>query len=101
MRGHSCDYSVVVSQNGMDLLNGEHGSSNTSCVTSTLDGNEVTSIEAERVSHTTAEEDQETTIPTINTEPNVSCMPAVSVRHISYRLYPELPSTISVCPCET
>ena len=47
-------------------------------------------------------EDQEpTTIPVIKTEPNVSCMPTVSVTHISYWLNPELPSPISVCPCET
>jgi hypothetical protein len=25
----------------------------------------------------------------------------VNVTHISYRLYPELPDPISVCPCET
>jgi hypothetical protein len=47
-------------------------------------------------------EDQEpTTISVIKTEPNVSCMPVVSVTHISYRLNPELPSPISVCTCET
>ena len=39
---------VVVLQNSMDLLKGEFVSSNETCVTSTLDGNEVTSIEAER-----------------------------------------------------
>jgi hypothetical protein len=51
--------SVVVLQNCMDLLNSELGSCNESCVTSTLDGYEVTGIEAERVSHVTEEDDQE------------------------------------------
>jgi len=93
---------VVVLQNRMDLLNGELGSYKQSCVISTLDGNKMTSIEAERVSHVREEEDHEPmTIPVIKTEPNVSCMPVMSVKHVSYRLYPELPSPISVCPCET
>ena len=83
--------SVVVLQNGMDLLKGELGSSSETCVTYTHDGNE-NDIEAERVSDVTKEEDQEpTTIPLIKTEPKDSCMPAVSVTHISYMLYPELP----------
>ena len=93
--------SVVVLQNHMDLLKGELGSSNKTCVTSTLDGNTVTSIEVERVSHVTEEEDQEpTTIPAIKTESNESCVPVVSVTQISYRLYPELPAPVSLC-CET
>ena len=50
----------------------------------------------------TEEEDQDpTTITVIKTELNVSCVPLVSVSHISYRVYPELPSNVSVCPCET
>ena len=94
--------SVVVLQNSMDLLNSEPGSSNETRVTSTVDGKEVTGIEAERVSDVSEVADQETvTIPAIKTEPNVSCVPVVSVTHISYRLYPELPAPISVCPCET
>ena len=40
--------SVVVLQNGMELLNSEPGSSNETRVTSTVDGKEVTGIEAER-----------------------------------------------------
>jgi hypothetical protein len=81
---------VVVLQNNMDLLKGELCSSNKTCVTSTLVGNTVTSIEAERVSHVTEEEDQEpTTIPAIKTEPSESCVPVVSVTQISYRLYLE------------
>lgn len=98
MRGHICE-SMVVFQNHTDLLNGD---SDESRVTPTLDGNEVTSIEAERVSHITQGEDQEpTAVPAIRTEHNVSCMPVVSVGHISYRLYPDLPSPMSLCPCET
>ena len=59
-------------------------------------------IETERVCRVTEEEDQEpTSIPVIKTEPNVSCAPVVSVTHISYRPNPELPSPISMCPCET
>ena len=77
--------SVVVLQNGMDLLNGELGSSNETRVTSTVDGKEVTGIETERVSDVSEVADQETvTIPAIKTEPNVSCVPVVSVTHISY-----------------
>ena len=76
---------VVVSQNRMDLLNGEPGSSNETRVTSTVDGKEVTGVEAERVSDISEVADQETvTIPAIKTEPNVSCVPVVSVTHISY-----------------
>ena len=77
--------SVVVLQNGMDLLNGELGSSNETQVTSTVDGKEVTGIEAERVSDISEVADQEAvTISAIKTEPNVSCVPVVSVTHISY-----------------
>ena len=90
--------SVVVLQNGMDLGKGELDSSNKACVTSTLDGNTVASIEAEMVSHVTEEEDQEqTTDPVIKTEPNESCVPLVSVTQISNRLYPESPAHISLC----
>jgi len=78
--------SVVVLQNCMDLLNSEPGSSNETRVTSTVDGKEVTGIEAERVSDISEVADQETvTIPAIKTEPNVSCVPVVSVTFlISY-----------------
>jgi len=94
--------SVLVLQNSMDLLNSELGSSNETQVTSTVGGKEVTGIETERVSDVSVVADQETvTIPAIKTEPNVSCVPVVSVTHISYRLYSELPAPISVCPCET
>ena len=58
------------------LQKGEHGSSSDTCVTSTVDGYQVTSIEGERVSSVTEEEDQEsTTIPEIKTEPTVSGVP--------------------------
>jgi hypothetical protein len=62
----------------MDLMGGELGSSKELHLTYTIDGNEVTNIEAGRASHIT--EDQEpTTIPAIKTEPIVSCVPVVSV----------------------
>jgi hypothetical protein len=71
---------VVVLQNSMDLLKGELGSCTETCVTSTVDGNEVTDVEAERVCVIKKEEDKEpTTIPVIKTEPEVSCVPVVSV----------------------
>ena len=67
---------VVVLQNGMVLRNGERGSFSNRCVTSTVDGNQVTGIEGERVSSVTEEEDQEsTTIPEIKTEPTVCGVP--------------------------
>jgi hypothetical protein len=57
----------------MDLLEGEMGSSSEACVTSTVDGNQVTSKEAERVLDMKKEVNKEpTTIPVIKTEPNVS-----------------------------
>ena len=93
--------SVVGLQNSMDLLKGELGSSDETRVTSTLDGNEVIGIEAERVSGISEVADQETTIPAIKTEPNESCAPVVSVTHISYRLLLDLPAPVSVRPCVT
>jgi len=94
--------SVVALQNSMDLVKGELGSSNKTCVTSTLDGNTVASIEAEMVSDITEEEDREPrTIPVIKTEPNESCVPVVSVTQICYRLNRKLPAHISVCRRET
>ena len=71
---------VVVLQNGMDLLRGELGSSSKTCVTSTVDVNEVTGVEGERICVIKEEEDQEAwTVPVIKTEPKVSCVPVVSV----------------------
>ena len=94
--------SVLVLQNDMDLLKGELGSSNKTCVTSILDGNEEFDVEAEMVSNVTEEEGWvSSTVPIIKKEPTVSVVPVVKVTHISYRLYPELPATVSVCPCET
>jgi len=43
--------SVVVLQNDVYLLKGEHGSSTETCITSTLVGKEVTGIEAERINN--------------------------------------------------
>jgi len=72
--------SVVVLQNSMDLQQCELGSSSKTCVMSTLDGNQVTGVQAETVTVIKEEEDQEqTTIPKIKTEPNVSVVPVVSV----------------------
>ncbi len=48
--------SVVVLQNSKDLLKGELGSSSQICVTSIVDGNEMTGMEAERVSDMKDEE---------------------------------------------
>ena len=94
--------SVVVLQNRMDLLKGELGSSNKTCVSSAVNGNEVMGTEAEMFSSMTEEEDREPrTVPVIKTEPEVSGVPVVSVMDISYSLYPEFPVPISVCPCET
>ena len=76
--------SVVVLQNSMDLLKGEVGSSSKTCETSTVDGNEAIGVEAERVLDITEGEDQEPT--TITVIKNKSCVPMVSVMHISYRL---------------
>jgi hypothetical protein len=71
---------VVVLQNSMDILKGELGSSTETCVPSTVDVNELTGIEAERVSVIMEEEDQEPmTIPVIKMEPRVSVVPVVSV----------------------
>ena len=93
---------VVVLQNRMDLLKGDPGSSNETCVTSNLHGNEEIDIEAERVSDMTEEEEREPrTIPVIKKEPKVSDVAVVSITHILCRLYPELPAPISVCPFET
>jgi hypothetical protein len=85
----------------MDLLKGEPGSSNETCVTS-IDGNEAIGIEAERFSSVTEGEDREPmTVPLIKTEFIVSCVPVVCVMHISYSVYPELPAPIPMCPSET
>jgi len=71
---------VVVLQNSMDLLKGELCSSSDTCVTSTVDVNEVTGVEGERVCVIKEEEDQEAwTVPVIKTEAEVSCVPVVSV----------------------
>jgi hypothetical protein len=71
---------VVVLQNSMDLLEGELGSSSKTCVTATLDGNQLTGIEAVWVTDIKEEEDQQpTTILEIKTEPKVSGVSVVSV----------------------
>jgi len=93
---------VMVLQKSMALPKCELGFPHKTCVTSTVDGNTVASIEDERVYHITEEEDQDLmTVPSIKTEPNESCVSVVSVTPISYTLYPELPTPIYLCPCET
>ena len=63
----------------------EPGSSNETRVISTVGGEEVSGIETERVLDISEVADQEaTTVPAIKTEPNVSCVPVVSVTHICY-----------------
>ena len=75
--------SVVVLQNAMDLRKGERGSSSNTCVMSTRDENQVTGIEAERVSSVTEEEDQEPmTIPEIKLEPKVIGVPFGDILHV-------------------
>jgi len=97
----TAEISVVVLQNGMDLLKGELGSSIETCIISALIGKEVTDIEAEKISYIMDEEHQEQmTLLEIKTEPKVSCVPVVSVTHFSYRLYSELPAGLLVCPCK-
>jgi hypothetical protein len=70
---------VVVLQNSMDLLKDELGSCTETCVTSTVDGNEVTDVEGKRVCVIKKEDQEPMTIPVIKTEPEVSCVPVVSV----------------------
>jgi len=92
---------VVVLQNSMDLVKGWLGSSSEICVTSTVDENQLTGMEAERVSNIKQEDvDEAATNPVIKTEPNVSGVSVVSVTHILYGLYVDLPAHVSVCPYE-
>jgi hypothetical protein len=64
----------------MDLLKDQPGSSSKTCVTSTIDGSQVTGIEAVWITDIKKEEDQEpTTIPEIKAESKVSVVPVVSV----------------------
>ena len=93
--------SVVVLQNSKNLLKGEVDSSSKTCATSTVDGSEAIGVEGERVLDITEEGDHDpTTITAIKTETNVSCVPVVSIMHISCRLYQEFPTRLSFCPCE-
>ena len=84
--------SVVVLQKCMDLLNSELGSTDETRVTSTNVCDELTGIKAGKVSDISQVVNQEaTTIPAVKTEPNLSCVPVVSVTYI-FCLYPELPA---------
>jgi hypothetical protein len=87
----------MVLQSSMDLLKDEFSSSSKTCVTSILNGNKVTGIEAERVTCIQEEVDQQPTkIAVIKTEPNVSGVPVVSVRtfHIGY-----IQNCLLLCQC--
>jgi hypothetical protein len=67
----------------MDLTKGELGPCSETRVMSMHGGNELTGMKVEMVTDLSEEEDQEpTTIPVIKTEPKVSCMSVVSVRHV-------------------
>jgi hypothetical protein len=71
---------VVVLKNSINLLQGVLGSCDETGVTSALDGNEVIGVDAEMVSDVSEVADQETvTIAAVMTEPNVNCVPVVSV----------------------
>ena len=93
--------SVVVFQNHMDLLNGEPGSSDDTRGKSTHYGNELIGIEAEKLLDIPGILNQESTIPALKTEPDVSGVPMVDDTYISYRPYLNLSSLVSVCPCKT
>jgi uncharacterized protein (DUF39 family) len=82
-------------------VNGELGSSNGTGVTSTVGGNVVIGVEAERVAGSTEVENQQPSIPVTETEHDVSCLPVVSVVHVAYRVCPELAAGILVCLCLT
>jgi hypothetical protein len=69
--------SVVVLQNSMDLLKGELGSYNKTSATSTVVGNKVTGVEADRVTNIKEEDKEPMAIPEIKTEPKVSGVPVV------------------------
>jgi hypothetical protein len=76
---------VVVLQHGVELVNGEVGLSGGTGVTSTVGGNEVVGVEAERVAGITEVENQEPSIP-VMTEYDVSCVAVSSVcaLHVGY-----------------
>ena len=92
----------------MDLLQGEPDSCNDTRVTNTLDGNEVASIEAERVTHIAEEEDHEPmTIPAIKSEPNngmdvlegAKMVDDVGTTNVSLSLLSPIQDTISEYNC--
>jgi len=68
----------------MDLLKGELGSSGKTCVTSTLNGNQVTGIEDDRITYIKEEEEQEPmTSPEIKME-SKNCFGFVEGETCSY-----------------
>jgi hypothetical protein len=86
--------SVVVLQNPMDMLKCELGSCSETNELSTCEDNVVRRIKVERVSDIKEDEQDTMTIRVIKTEPKVWCTSVVSVIHISYMLYLQLPHHI-------
>ena len=90
---------LVVLQERVDLVQSEPGCSKEPCVPSKHDGNGVMVTEEEMMSDLAEVVNQETTtIPPTKKDPNVSCVPVVSVAHISCGLYKHLPAPIKVSP---
>jgi hypothetical protein len=86
----------------MGLMKGGLGPCSEPCAMSAHRGNAFAFVNVESIPDMTEEGGQDPMkIPFIKKEPKVSCGSVVSVTHISYRLYPELLATISVCPCNT
>ena len=74
---------VVVLQNCMDLLKGELGSTSDACVTTSLDTNQLTGMEAERVCNIKEEGIEEpATVAVIKTEPSVSGVSVLCIFHM-------------------
>ena len=93
--------SVMILQNCMDLLKGELGSSSETCEMSMHDGNEVTGRKVERVNNITGRGSRASDNSSYNDRTQGKLYVCGECMHVSYRLYPELPSNVSVCPCET
>jgi hypothetical protein len=86
----------------MDLLKEEFAFNSKRYPASIANGNDANGTKTGRILDITGEwEKDKTTTTPIKTGTNVSCLPVLSVTHISYRLYPELPACVSISPCET
>jgi hypothetical protein len=87
--------SVVVLQNDVYLLRGEHGYSTETCITSTLVGKKVSGIEAERITNITRKGSRANDISRNRDGIQGKLCACGECKHISYRLYPVLP--INLC----